>query len=135
MNISIAGSSGLMRRAYFVLSLAMIGLGAIHMAATPRYFAHLTTAAVWFASGGLAIMLTGAVNLLRRAYGEMAFGLRLVCVIANVAMTSFAILAGYASRASALQFALVIGLLGGATLLSLVPVAQQRPAEELHGMA
>ena len=63
-----------MRHAYFVLSLGIIALGVIHIAATPRYFAQLTGGAVWFASGGLAIILTGALNLLRRTYGEMASG-------------------------------------------------------------
>src|SRR5262249_15031459 len=101
-----------MRHAYLVLSGGIIALRALHIAATPSRFAHLTGAAVWFASGGLAIILTGALNLLRRAYGEMASGLRLVCVAANVVMTSFAVLAGYASGATALQFVLVIGLMG-----------------------
>jgi len=56
----------------------------------------------------------------------MASGVRLVCVIANVVMTGFALLAGYASHASAGQFVLVIGLLGSATVFSLLPVAQKR---------
>ena len=102
-----------MRHAYFVLSFGIIVLGVVHIAATPSRFAHLTAASVWFASGGLAIILTGALNLLRRAYGEIALGVRLVCVLANVMMTSFAVLAGYASGASALQFLLVLGLMGG----------------------
>jgi hypothetical protein len=113
-----------MRRAYFVLSVGVILLGMVHVAATPRYFARLTSAAVWFASGGLAMVLTGALNLLRRVYGDVAPGLRRVCVGANVGMTAFAVLAGYASRASAVEFLLVLGLLGGATLFSLLPGAQ-----------
>ena len=108
---------------YFVFSVAIIGLGVIHIAATPHLFPHLTGAAVWFASGGLAIMLTGALNLLRRVYGEIAPGVRLVCVMANVVMTGFALLAGYVSRSSAGQFVVVLGLLGGATVFSLLPAA------------
>src|SRR5437016_13611996 len=115
-----------MRHAYFVLSLAIIALGAIHIAVTPRFFAHLTGAAVWFASGGLAIILTGALNLLRRAYGEIALGLRWVCAIAKIVIMSFALLAGYASHASAVQFILFLGMLGGATMCSLLPAAQKR---------
>lgn len=114
-----------MRRAYLVLSLGIIALGAVHIAATPRYFTRLTGAAVWFASGGLAMALTGALNLLRRAYGEAAPGVRRVCVGANVAMTCFAILAAYASGASVAEFALVLGLVGGATLCSVIPAAQR----------
>jgi len=41
------------RHVYFVLSLGIIALGAIHIAATPRFFPHLSGPAVWFASGGL----------------------------------------------------------------------------------
>lgn len=115
-----------MRHVYFVLSLVIMLLGAIHITATPRFFSHLTGAAVWFASGGLAMILTGALNLLRRAYGEMALGLRLVCVMTNVVMAGFALLAGYATNASPLQFVLVLGLLGGATIFSLLPTAQRR---------
>jgi hypothetical protein len=116
-----------MRRAYVVLSLGIIALGVVHIAATPRFFTDLTSAAVWFASGGLAMMLTGALNLLRRAYGHVAPGLRLVCLAANVAMTGFALLAGYAGRASVVELALVLGLVGGATVLSATPAAP-RPA-------
>ena len=114
-----------MRIVYLVLSLAIIALGMVHIAATPHFFPHLTPGALWFASGGWAIILTGALNLLRRAYGEMALGVRLVCVIANVVMTGFALLAGYASRASAAQLVVVLSLLGGATVLSLLSAAQK----------
>ncbi len=114
-----------MRRAYLVLSLGIIALGAVHIAATPRYFAQLTSAAVWFASGGLAMALTGALNLLRRAYGEVAPGVRRVCVAANVVMTGFAVLAAYSGGASAAELALVLGLVGGATLCSVIPAAQR----------
>lgn len=115
-----------MRLVYLVLSIGIIVLGVIHIASTPRFFLHLTSAAVWFASGGLAIILTGALNLLRRAYGETALGVRSVCVITNVLMTGFALLAGYVSRAPVSQFVLVLGLLGGATVFSLLPASQKR---------
>jgi hypothetical protein len=114
-----------MHRVYLVMGLGIIALGAVHIAATPRYFPHLTSAAVWFASGGLAMILTGALNLLRRAYGDVAPGLRRVCVAANMVMTGFALLAGYAGRASVAEFALVLGLIGGATVLSAIPAAQR----------
>ena len=117
--------NGAMRLLYLVLTFAIIALGMFHIAATPHFFAHLTPGALWFASGGVAIILTGALNLLRRAYGEMAPGVRLVCVIANVLMTGFALLVGYASQASGAQFIVVLGLLGGVTVLSLLPAAQK----------
>ena len=51
-----------MHRAYFTLSVCIILLGLAHIAATPRYFPALTSTSVWFASGGLAIILTGTLN-------------------------------------------------------------------------
>jgi len=113
-----------MRRVYLALSLGIVALGTVHIVATPRLFTHLTPGTVWFASGGLAIILTGALNLLRREYGHSAFGLRIVSVMANIVMAAFALLAGYVTRASIFQFALVIGLLGGALVFSLLPSAQ-----------
>jgi hypothetical protein len=115
-----------MRYVYMALSICIIALGAIHIAATPRLFVHLTSGAIWFASAGLLTMMTGALNLLRREYGESATGVRLVCVLCNIVMTIFSLLAGYATRASAVGYILVLGLIGGATLFSLVPAAQKR---------
>ena len=42
--------------------------------------------AVWFAKGGLLIIATGALNLLRVAYAGIAKGVRIVSVIANVVL-------------------------------------------------
>ena len=117
-----------MRRAYFAISIGIILLGLVHIAATPRYFPALTSTSVWFASGGLAIILTGTLNLLRRVYGEAAPWVRRVCIATNIVMTLFALVAGYAGRASAIEFLFVLSLLGGATVLSCVSSAQ-RPAE------
>ena len=114
-----------MRRLYFLLAAGTIVLGVVHIAATPRAFPRLSSAAVWFASGGLAMMLTGALNLLRRVYGDFAPGLRRVCLAANVVMTAFAVLAGYAGHASVAEFVVVLSLVGGATVLSVMPAAQQ----------
>ena len=123
-----------MHRAYFTLSVCIILLGLAHIAATPRYFPAFTSSSVWFASGGLAIILTGTLNLLRRIYGDAAPWLRRVCIATNVVMTIFALLAGYAGRASAIEFVLVLGLLGGATVLSGVSVAH-RPAADQNSAA
>ena len=80
------------------------------------------------------MMLTGALNLLRRVYGATAAGLRLVCVVANILMTIFAVLGGYVSRASATEFILVVGLMGGATVFSFVPAAQKRAKMNSYDM-
>jgi hypothetical protein len=89
------------------------------MLATPHFFKTLTGAALWFFSGGIALALTGALNLLHRAYGRIAPGLRKVCIGTNVFMLAFGIVSGAVSGASVAELALVLGLLGGATALSL----------------
>jgi hypothetical protein len=116
-----------MPRIYLLISLGIVGLGILHIASTPRFFTQLSSPAIWFASGGLALILTGVLNLLRRTYGHIAPGLRTACVSTNAVMTAFAVLAGSVGRASAGELAFVLGLMGGATILSLLPSAQ-RPA-------
>jgi len=109
-----------MRFLYPFVSWGIIALGAVHMVATFHFFKSLTSAALWFFSGGIALALTGALNLLHRAYGPIAPGLRKVCIVTNLIMLAFGIVSGVVGRASIAQFALVLGLIGGATLLSLI---------------
>ena len=110
-----------MRALYLVLALLVVLLGLVHLAATFALFDALTGRAVWFASGGVAIVLTGVINLLNRAYGSAAPGVRWAAIGANVVMTGFAALAGLAGAASDAQM-VVIGVkdrhvvLGGANL-------------------
>jgi hypothetical protein len=112
-----------MKLIYLILSWGLVALGAVHMLATPRSFESLTSSALWFASGGIAIALAGVLNLLNRHYGRIAPGLRRACFGANLVMTAFGALTGTVSGAGVGQFALVLGLCGGATVLSLIPGA------------
>jgi hypothetical protein len=88
------------------------------MLATFRFHA-LTSAALWFFSGGITLVLTGAINLLRRSYGHIAPGLRRVCIGTNIGITIFAVLSGIVTHAGIFSFILVVALVGGATILSL----------------
>lgn len=110
-----------MQRLYAVAGWGIVALGAVHMSATP--FDALTTSALWFFSGGLALALAGALNLLHRAYGRSAPGLRWVCIGTNVVTTLFSVVLGIVDRAWPAHFVLVLGLLGGATVLSLTRAA------------
>ena len=116
-----------MRFLYAFVSWGIVALGAVHMLATLRLFDALTNAALWFFSGGIAMALTGALNLLHRAYGQIAPGLRKVCIGANLLMLAFGTVSGLVGRASMAQLALVLGLIGGATALSLSRGALTRP--------
>ena len=107
-----------MGRLYLLLAVLMSGLGVVHVSATFAFFDTLSSRAIWFASGGLAMILTGVINLLNRAYGAAAPGVRWAPFGANFAMTVFAALAGIAGAASAAQQIVVVLLMVMATLLS-----------------
>jgi hypothetical protein len=113
---------------YAFVSWGIVALAAVHMLATLHFFKTLTSAALWFFSGGIALALTGAINLLHRAYGRVAPGLRKVCIGTNIVMLAFGIVSGVASGAGIISLALVLGLMGGATALSLSWSALNRPA-------
>lgn len=109
-----------MPRMYLVVGWGILLLGAVHMLAAAWIFAGFTPRALWFVGAGLGMVLLGALNLLNRTYGSRAAGLKRVCVAANVAMTIFGITGGVVSKGDAAQFVLVLGLVGGATVLSLM---------------
>jgi hypothetical protein len=74
----------------FSAGWAIVLLGTLHMFAATTLFSGLTGAAMWFVSGGIAMVLAGALNLLNHACGAIAPGLRRVCMGANIVMTVFA---------------------------------------------
>ena len=76
---------------------------------------------VWFFGAGIAMVLSASLNLLNSAYGAGARGVRWVCIGNNLLMTCFAVAAGVFTDASPAQFAIVLGLVGGATMLSFLP--------------
>lgn len=107
-----------MKRTYFVLSCGVMALGVLHMAATAWLFAALTQSALWFLSAGLFMLLVGALNLLNRAYGAAAPGVRWVCVAANVVTTAFALTAGVVGKASKGEIVVVVRIIVGLSALS-----------------
>jgi hypothetical protein len=121
-----------MKYLYAILSWGIVALAAVHMIATFRLFHTLNGAALWFFGGGIALALTGALNLLHRIYGHIAPGVRRVCIGTNILMTIFGVLAGVVTHADIAQFTLVLGLIGGATVLSLSRRALIQPAESTH---
>mgnify|MGYP001194367245 FL=1 len=114
----------MIHRLYAALSWSAIGLGILHIAATPRYAPQLTQAALWFASGGLVMILSGVLNLLNRTYGRSATGLRWASFGTSAVMTAFAGLAGVLGHATIFELVVVLGIFGGCTLCSLVPAAR-----------
>ncbi len=108
-----------MKRVYLFIGWGIVILGLVHMLATLRFFASLTGAALWFFSGGIAMSLTGALNLLNHRYGLLAPGLRRVCIGTNIVITAFGIVAGMVNKASLGEFAIVLGLCVSATAISM----------------
>jgi hypothetical protein len=114
---------------YSVLGWGIVALGVAHMTATFRIFASLTGAAIWFFTGGIAMVLTGALNLLNRAYGAAALGLRWFCVATNVTMTALAFVSGRVGHSRLGQLVFVVGWFAATGALSVLraPVRVGRP--------
>lgn len=106
-----------MRRIYAILGWGIVILGIVHMAATFRLHSTLV-AGLWFFSGGVAMVLTGAINLLNRAYGSVAPGLRRVCIATTAGMTVFSFVLGRATHASGPGLVTVVAWFAGTTILS-----------------
>lgn len=117
-----------MRRLYTVESWALVVLGAVHMAATFRLFNAFTPQALWFLGAGLLMVVVASLNLLNRAYGHLAPGLRIVCIVANISISAFAVAAGYLGRAGLTQWILVLGIVGPLTVLSCLRGINERDA-------
>lgn len=104
-----------MRTIYGVLGWGIVALGTLHMASTPRA---LTPASLWFFSGGMTMVLIGALNLLNRAYGDAAPGLHWFCAAATAATTVFTLIGGVVTRASIGALAVIGGWMAATTVLS-----------------
>ena len=122
----------IVNRFYAFLGWAIVALGGLHMLTTIRLSASTPVFRVWFFGAGLAMSLAGALNLLHRAYGHSAAGLRYVCRTANVLLTLFAVTAGALTGASPAAFIVIVSLTGGAFILSFVRSAVN-PAHEKSG--
>jgi hypothetical protein len=105
---------------YAFIGWAIVALGTLHMLVTLRLAASTPAFRVWFFGSGMAMALVGALNLLHRAYGRSAVGLRVVCWAANIFITLFALVAGALTGASIAEYILVVGLTCGALVLSFV---------------
>jgi len=111
-------SSPVASRIYAVAAWLLMAIGVLHMATTWRLSAASAFTRVWFFGAGIAMVQAGALNLLNRAYGAGAVGVRRVCIGSNVLMTCFAVVAGVFTNAGPAQFIVVLGLVGGTTVLS-----------------
>ena len=107
-----------LKRVYAALPWGIIALGVLHMTATWRIYDQLTTPALWFFSGGIVLLFTGILNLINRREGAGAPALRWFTRGANVIILGFSTLSGVVGGASAVELAVVLGLLGATTLLS-----------------
>jgi beta-lactamase regulating signal transducer with metallopeptidase domain len=116
----------MVNRLYAFVGWAIVALGGLHMLTTIRLTASTPAFRVWFFGAGLAMALAGALNLLNRAYGRSATGLRIVCRAANILLTLFAAVAGAVTGAGMAEYVLIVGLVGSALILSFIRSARSR---------
>jgi hypothetical protein len=109
----------IVNRLYAFFGWAIVVLGGLHMLTTIRLSASTPAFRVWFFGSGLAMAFGGALNLLNRAYGRSAPGLRVVCWIANLLLALLGAVAGAVTGASVAEYVVIMGLLAGAFILSL----------------
>lgn len=64
----------------------LIAFGALHVSLTRKFDPTVGMNGIWFASGGLLIITIGVLNLLRVTYANLAKGVRIVSIIANVVL-------------------------------------------------
>jgi hypothetical protein len=112
-----------MKRAYGLLPWGIIVLGVLHMAATWRFYDHLTPAALWFFNGGIVLIFTGALNLINRRHSAEVPALRWFCRGVNVVTMCFATISGLVGGASVIELIVVIGMMGTVTVLSFMRTA------------
>jgi putative Ca2+/H+ antiporter (TMEM165/GDT1 family) len=111
----------ILTRLYAFVGWAIVALGGLHMLTTIRLSASTPAFRAWFFGAGIAMALTGALNLLHRAYGHSATGLRIVCRAANILLTLFAAVAGALTGAGIAEYILIVSLVGAALILSFIP--------------
>ena len=75
-------------RVYLVVAWALTMIGVIQIMFTGVRFEQFDEGALWFATAGLAISLTGAMNLLNLGRYLKDAGVRRVCLGANLATTA-----------------------------------------------
>jgi len=106
------------QRFYGWLGWGIVALGGLHMLATLRLSTSTPAFRLWFFGSGMAMAFAGALNLLHRAYGHSAAGVRIVCRAANILLTLFAVTAGAFTGASTAEYIVIVTLVGGALILS-----------------
>ena len=108
---------------YAIAGWGIVALGSLHMLSTLKLLNATPVFRLWFFGAGMAMALVGALNLLQRKYGSSAMALRVVCTVANTLLLCFAIVAGALTTSSLVEQALIVGLVGSALALSLIPSA------------
>ena len=72
-----------------VLGLLVILLGAMQSLSTFYFFRSMEEPALWFFAGGMLLMLTGGLTLLRLRYGSIAPGVKYLSLGANLLVGIF----------------------------------------------
>jgi hypothetical protein len=111
------------RTMYGVASWVLLAFGLVHIAAAPSRFDTLTSGTLWFVSGGVLLVVVASLNLLNRAYGAAAPGLRRVALAANIVNLALAIASGVVGRSGIVGWLIVLAILVPLAVLSAIPRA------------
>jgi len=113
----------MIRTLYGVASWLLLAFGVVHISAAPSRFDEVTSGALWFVSGGVLLVLVASLNLLNRAYGAAALGVRRVALAANLVNLALAIASGIVGGSGITGWVIVLGILVPVTVLSVTPGA------------
>ena len=72
-----------------ILGMVVILLGVMQIASTFYVFRQIEEPAAWFLAGGLLLILSGALTLLRLRYGDVAPGVKYVATVSSVVLAIF----------------------------------------------
>jgi peptidoglycan/LPS O-acetylase OafA/YrhL len=115
-----------MKILYALIGAPILALGVLHMATTFRLNS-IPVTKVWFFGAGMAIALSGVLNLLNRRYGLAASGLRAACIGTNLLMICFAGIAGRVTGSSVAEQVVMLTVLTSALVLSVLRSASIGP--------
>jgi|SRR5581483_339680 len=97
----------MVRRLHQICTYLLIGLGVIHTSLTPVFNKRFSESMMYFASAGLAMIVSGFLNIAMRRNLKDRLTVML-CRIANVLFTIFGLLTAYAIQEPQAYFGIVL---------------------------
>src|SRR5918911_1834189 len=97
----------MVRRLHQISTYLLISLGVVHTSLTPAFNKEFSVEAMYFASAGLAMVVTGFLNIAMRRNAEDRPTV-ILCRMANALFTAFGLLTAMAIREPQAYFGVVL---------------------------